>query len=78
MAVRRLARILAVVGGISSALLVIDMIRQDISAVIIAIVAVFGLVSAITTVLFGRLKAQKDLAYDRGLHSVTEHCVTEI
>ncbi|MEQ4717855.1 hypothetical protein [Nonomuraea sp. B19D2] len=68
---RRLARILAVVGSISYALLVIDMTRQGISAASIALVAGFGLVSAIATALFGRLRVQEDVAYERGLRSVT-------
>ncbi|MEV6033628.1 hypothetical protein AB0L65_20905 [Nonomuraea sp. NPDC052116] len=69
---RRIAQILTAAGGISYALLVIDMARQSPSPAFIALVTTFGLVSTIATALFGRFRVERDLAYSRGLHSVTE------
>jgi hypothetical protein len=69
---RRIAQILTAAGCFSYALLVIDMARQSPSPVFITLVIAFGLVSTIATALFAHFRIERDLAYGRGLHSVTK------
>ncbi|MEV6157895.1 hypothetical protein AB0L53_46910 [Nonomuraea sp. NPDC052129] len=66
---RRLAHSIAVVGCAAYALLICDLALSDADTFLTVTMAILGLVSVTAAILPGRPKAQRDLAYQRGIIS---------